>query len=80
MDAAWIFAVARPWHYWLAVVLVATGVTLVLSIAAGYYRQVLVPLYQRRLAELEGQPTRRPSAMNAAQGRRGLEAASPRAA
>ena len=42
MEAAWIFAAARPWHYWLAVVLVATGLTLVLSIAAGYYRQVLV--------------------------------------
>ena len=80
MEATWIFAAARPWHYWLAVVLVATGLTLVLSIAAGYYRQVLVPLYQRRLAELEGQHTRRPLPMNAAQRHRGLEAAPPRAA
>ncbi|MBW3575605.1 MAG: hypothetical protein KY450_12170 [Actinobacteria bacterium] len=45
MGALWVLAVARPWHYWLAVALVATGVVLMLAIAIGYYRKVLVPVY-----------------------------------
>ena len=76
MDGVWIVAAARPWHYWLAVVLFATGVALLLAIAIGYYRKVLVPLYQRRMAELEPPAERQPLA-TASDAGRALEASSP---
>ncbi len=79
MDGLWILAAARPWHYWLAVLLLATGMLLLLGIAIGYYRQVLVPLHQRRMAELEppAQPQR---LVTAADAPRRLEASSRRRA
>jgi hypothetical protein len=52
MQELWILAVTRPWHYWLAVALVAGAAMVLLAIAAGYYRKVLVPTYQRRNYEL----------------------------
>lgn len=76
MDGLWILAAARPWHYWLGVVVVATGMLLVLAIAIGYYRKVLVPLYQRRMAELEPPAQRQPLA-TASDAGRALEASSP---
>lgn len=71
MGQIWIFAVARPWHYWMAVSLLAVGIALVMAIAVGYYRQVLVPLYQRRTAELET-PERKSGRRSAAAGLRPL--------
>lgn len=75
MDGLWVVAAARPWHYWLAVALLAVGMLLVLTIAIGYYRKVLVPLYQRRTAELEP-PAQRPPLATASD-TRALEASSP---
>ena len=72
MGQMWILAVARPWHYWMAVSLLAMGVALVVAIAVGYYRQVLVPLYQRRTAELESPESER-AAVGRSEGQRRLE-------
>ncbi len=40
-----VLAVTRPWTYWLAPVLVATGVAAVVAMAFGYCRRVLDPWY-----------------------------------
>ena len=43
-----VLAVTRPWTYWVAPVLVATGVVAVVAMAWGYYRRVLDPWYRLR--------------------------------
>ena len=54
-----VLAVTRPWTYWMAPVLVATGVLAVVAMAWGYYRNVLDPWYRMRdqLAGIEPSPT-----------------------
>ena len=41
-----VLAVARPWTYWIAPVLVVTGVAAVVAMAWGYCRKVLDPWYR----------------------------------
>ncbi len=43
-----VLAVTRPWTYWLAPVLVATGVSAVVAMAWGYCSKVLEPWYRLR--------------------------------
>lgn len=39
---------AQPWHYWLAVGLVALGFLTVLAMVAGYLSKVTMPKYPKR--------------------------------
>ena len=43
-----VLAVTRSWTYWMAPLLVATGVSAVVAMAWGYYRKVLDPWYRLR--------------------------------
>ncbi len=59
MAVVTVFAVVRPWSYWLAPPLLAAAVVLALALAVGYYREVLAPWYewaihdrQQRLSEI----------------------------
>ncbi|MBW3546558.1 MAG: hypothetical protein KY452_00255 [Actinobacteria bacterium] len=54
-----VLAVTRSWTYWMAPVLVATGVTAVVAMAWGYCRKVLDPWYRLRdqRAHAESSPT-----------------------
>ena len=75
MEQLWIFAVARPWHYWLGVAFTVVGVVSLLAIAAGYYREVLVPLERYRTRQLESSSPG--ASLTAAEPRR-LDSSSPR--
>ena len=54
-----VLAVTRSWTYWIAPVLVATGVLALVTMAWGYYRKVLDPWYRLRdqRAGIEPAPT-----------------------
>ncbi|HEV2766309.1 MAG TPA: hypothetical protein VGV63_01215 [Acidimicrobiales bacterium] len=43
-----VLALTRPWTYWLAPVLAATGALAVVAITWAYYRRVLDPWYRMR--------------------------------
>ena len=44
-----VFAEAEiPWHYWIALPLVAAGVLLLVALVIGYLRQVSSPRYPTR--------------------------------
>ena len=46
MAVVTVFALVRPWSYWLAPPLLAAAVVLAAAFAVGYYRKVLVPWYE----------------------------------
>lgn len=51
MTMSMVLAAAEPWTYWLAPPLLVAELVLILGLATGYYRKVLVPSYQRQLYE-----------------------------
>lgn len=40
-----LFAVAKPWTYWIAPPLLAASLLLIVALAIGYYRKVAVPRF-----------------------------------
>lgn len=52
-----LLAASRPWTYWMAPVLVATGVLAIATMAYGYYRNVLDPYYRMIDHRAEKEPT-----------------------
>ncbi len=39
---------AQDWHYWIAVVLTAVGILMVLGVVVGYLAKVVAPRYPSR--------------------------------
>ncbi len=50
-----VLAAAKPWTYWLAPPLLGAELILIVGLAIGYYRKVVVPSYQRQLYEQQRQ-------------------------
>ncbi|HEV2070619.1 MAG TPA: hypothetical protein VGR26_12570 [Acidimicrobiales bacterium] len=73
-----VLAVTRPWTYWVAPVLVATGALAVVAMAWGYCRKVLDPWY-RMLDERAGiDPATTADVVSLADARSSREGSAPR--
>ncbi len=50
-----VLAAAKPWTYWLAPPLLVAELIVIVGLAIGYHRKVVVPRYQRQLYEQQRQ-------------------------
>lgn len=51
MSMQMLLAVAKPWTYWFAPPLLIAGIALMVALAVGYYRKVMVPTFLWRLEQ-----------------------------
>ncbi|HEV2071031.1 MAG TPA: hypothetical protein VGR26_14675, partial [Acidimicrobiales bacterium] len=73
-----VLAVTRSWTYWMAPVLVATGVIAVVAMAWGYYRKVLDPWYRLRDQRAGIEPATTAKVVSLAEARSSRERPAPR--
>ena len=72
-----VLAATRPWTYWLAPVLVATGVAAVVAMAWGYSRKVLDPWYRMGDERVGIDPATTAGVVSLADARSSREGAAP---
>ncbi|HEV2070696.1 MAG TPA: hypothetical protein VGR26_12960 [Acidimicrobiales bacterium] len=73
-----VLALTRPWTYWLAPVLAATGALAVVAMAWGYYRRVLNPWYRVRDERAGMAPATTAEVVSLADARSSREGSAPR--